>query len=169
MTAKTLMFEDTIGGVLYRSEKATNPFRDGVRTNVLKMMKYNEIKYVRSFIALLVLITMKFFKQLRPKQLQTVGPKRHHHIRMDNINCCALLMFSGTKIEYFLNVSVSAKPNNMYHVVRVLDSLYSDALYLTSSMACVKSCYSENWKISINYLFLEHYTHNLVKIQILQI
>ena len=26
MTAKTLMFEDTIGGVLYRSEKATNPF-----------------------------------------------------------------------------------------------------------------------------------------------
>ena len=44
MTAKMLMFEDTIGEVLYRSEKATNPFRDGVRTNVLKMMKYNEIK-----------------------------------------------------------------------------------------------------------------------------
>ena len=52
MTAKTLMFEDTIGGVLYRSEKATNPFL----FNVLKMMKYDKIKY------LLVLITMKFFK-----------------------------------------------------------------------------------------------------------
>ena len=32
MTAKMLMFEDTIGGVPYRSEKATNLFRHQVRT-----------------------------------------------------------------------------------------------------------------------------------------
>ena len=33
-------------------------------------MKYDEIKYLSSLIPLLVLITMKFFKQLRRKQLQ---------------------------------------------------------------------------------------------------
>ena len=87
------------------------------------MTKYEEIKYLRSFIALLVLITMKFFKQLRPKQLQTMGLKRHHHICMDNIKC--------TKIEYALHVSVSARPNNMYHVVRVFASLHSDVLYIS--------------------------------------
>ena len=83
MTTKTLMFEDT----------QLNRFRDWVRTQRFKNMKYDEIKYLRSFTALLVLITMKFFKQLRPKQLQTTGLKRHHHIRMDNIKCSTLLTF----------------------------------------------------------------------------
>ena len=42
--------------------------------------------------------------------------------------------FSVTKIEYFLNVSVSisvARPNNMCHVVHVFASLNSDALYVS--------------------------------------
>ena len=103
----------------------------GWEHNVLKMMKYDEIKYLRSFIALLVLIAMKFFKQLRPKQLQTVGLKRHHHICMDNIKCSALFTFQWNQNWIFLNVSVSARPNNMYHAVRVFASLYSDALYFS--------------------------------------
>ena len=71
------------------------------------MMKYDEIKYLRSFMALLVLITMKFFKQLRPKQLQTLGlygqykMQRFVHVLVE------------PKLNYFLNVSVSARPNNM--------------------------------------------------------
>ena len=36
MTAKTLMFEDTVGGVLYRSEKQPSRFRDRVRTQRFK-------------------------------------------------------------------------------------------------------------------------------------
>ena len=36
MTTKTLMFEDTIGGVLYRSEKQLTRFRDRVRTQRFK-------------------------------------------------------------------------------------------------------------------------------------
>ena len=33
---------------------------------------------------------------------------------------------------------------------------------LMSCMAWVKSCYYENFKVSVNYLFFEHNTHNLV-------
>ena len=36
MTAKTLMLKDTIGGVLYRSEKQLTRFRDRVRTQRFK-------------------------------------------------------------------------------------------------------------------------------------
>ena len=56
---------------------------------------------------------------------------------------------------------------NVYEAFR--DTCLRHYKLLMSSMAWVKSYYSENCKISINYLFLKHYTHNLVKIQILQI
>ena len=41
-----------------------------------------------------------------------------------------VLVISGTTIEYFPNVSVSARPTDMNHVVRVFASLHSDALYI---------------------------------------
>ena len=46
-----------------------------------------------------------------------MGLNRHHHAVL-----CS--RFSGTKTEYFFNVSVSARPNNMYYVVHVFASLY---------------------------------------------
>ena len=85
------------------------------------MMKYDEIKYLRSFIALSVLIVMKFFKQLRPKQLQL----RRCFIANYGTEKASSYPYGQYKMQHFaqvlvepklniLNVSVSARPNNMY-------------------------------------------------------
>ena len=59
----------------------------------------------------------------------------------------------------------------IHQVNQILSNPIKEGIYiqLMSSMAWVKICYSESRRISINYLFLKRYTHNLMKMQILQI